>query len=68
MVDYNQFESILFDGHVARNEFLRAGISYALEKGWLEAGPEIRESQYTAVEYVLTEEGRKHFGLKLVSQ
>jgi hypothetical protein len=57
------FRSIQVDGQVARNPFLRGGINYGIDKGWLRQGEYIEEPQYTAQTYVLTDEGKKHFGL-----
>ena len=57
------FPAILFDGWIARNEFLRDGVNYGLRQGWLYEESEVNESQYTAVNYALTDKGKKHFGL-----
>ena len=57
------FESILLDGHEARSSFKRDGINYGLDNGWLCKKEDIEESQYTAVNYALTEKGKKYFGL-----
>ena len=54
---------IPFDGHTARNGFLRDGINYGQERGWLDEGKEINEEQWTTIEYRLTEKGKKYFGL-----
>lgn len=57
------FSSILMDGREYRNKFLRNGINYGINRGWLCVDDNIEESQYTAVTYKLTEEGKKYFGL-----
>ena len=57
------FEAILIDGWIARNEFLNAGIHYGINQGWLKKDSEINESQYTAINYALTDKGKEHFGL-----
>lgn len=57
------FDSILMDGRVAQNEFLRDGVNYGIKQGWLKLDHETNESQYTAMAYVLTAKGKKHFGL-----
>jgi len=53
---------ILYDGHEARNEFLREGITLGLENGWL-VGKEKNEEQWTTIEYRLTEKGKEYFKL-----
>lgn len=53
---------IIFDGHEARNEFLRDGINYGLENEWV-YGNEVEEEQWTTIKYRLTDKGKKHFGL-----
>lgn len=58
-----KFESILVDGHTARNEFLRDSLTYGLDQGWLKKKRDITEPQYTAMEYILTDEGKSHFGI-----
>ncbi len=57
-------QSILMDGHEARSEFLRDGINYGINQGWLRKDEDIEESQYTAMTYIPTDKGKKHFGLK----
>ena len=59
------FESILMDGHEARSEFKRDSLEYGIGQGWLCQDEDINESQYTAMTYKLTDEGKKHFGLDL---
>ena len=59
-----RFPSILFDGHTTRNRFLMEGLQFGIDKEWLQIVGEVKESQYTAVSYGLTEEGKKYFGLK----
>ena len=59
-----KFPSILMDGHEARNEFLRDALNYGINRGLLCVGEQINKSQYTAVNYVLTDQGKKHFGLE----
>ncbi|HLC78274.1 MAG TPA: hypothetical protein VJH92_04060 [Candidatus Nanoarchaeia archaeon] len=56
-------ESILMDGHEARSEFKRDVVNYGIDKGWLRKERDINESQYTAMTYILTGKGKKHFGL-----
>ena len=51
------------DGHQSRNKFLRDGINHGVDSGWLQVESEVNESQYTAINYELTEAGKKHFGL-----
>ena len=51
---------IIFDGHTARNEFLRDGVNYGIKQGWL-YGTEKNGEQWTTIEYRLTDEGKKHF-------
>ena len=58
-----RFESILFDGWEAKNSFLRDGLNYGIDMGWLKVSSEVKESQYTAVNYCLTDKGKLHFGL-----
>ncbi|MEK6890730.1 MAG: hypothetical protein AABX03_01190 [Nanoarchaeota archaeon] len=58
-----RFPAILFDGKISRNEFLRDGINYGLSQGWLYEKSNVEEPQYTAVNYALTDEGKRHFGL-----
>ena len=57
------FESILFDGWIARNPFKADLFKYGIKKGWLRKDRDIEESQYTASTYALTDKGKKHFGL-----
>ncbi|GAF74003.1 unnamed protein product [marine sediment metagenome] len=57
------FKEILIDGHEARSKFLRDAINHGLNRGWLQVTSQINESQYTAVNYGLTDGGRKYFGL-----
>jgi len=61
----NGFESILIDGHEVRSDFKRDGVHYGVNQGWLCKGEEINESQYTAINYKLTSEGKKHFGIEI---
>lgn len=65
-------KSIIMDGHAARSKFLRESVQYGLDKGLIKNGPDIDEDevlgkgmgQYFAFTYVLTEEGKKYFGLE----
>ncbi len=65
-------KSIILDGHTARSQFLRDSVNYGLEKGLIKNGQNIDEDevlgkgmgQYFAFTYVLTEEGKKYFGLE----
>jgi len=47
-----------FDGHTARNEFLRNGWNYAIDQGWLRV-EEVELEQETFMKGFLTEKGRK---------
>ncbi|MDP4039772.1 MAG: hypothetical protein Q8P57_04300 [Candidatus Pacearchaeota archaeon] len=58
-----KFESILVDAWELRNEFLKEGLSFGINKGWLKTENIIEESQYTAITYVLTDKGKEYFGL-----
>ena len=58
-----RFESILMDGHEARNSFLRQGIHHGIDEGLLYIESEVNESQYTAINYALTKKGKRYFGL-----
>ena len=60
----NRMPTILWDGHENRNPFLRDGITHGFDQGWLCVESEINESQYTAINYKLTDKGRKYFGVK----
>lgn len=60
-------ESILFDGHEARNKFLRDGLNWAIDQGiiyhdeksdWLYS-----DSQWTTLVYRLTDKGHEILGL-----
>ena len=57
----NGFYSIRIDGQECRSDFKREGINYGVSQGWLEVGKNIEEEQSGAVDYVLTEKGKKHF-------
>ncbi len=59
----NGLKSILLDGHEAKNPFKVDGINYGIKRGWLRKEDDIKESQYTAVTYVLTNKGKEYFGL-----
>ena len=59
-----KFQTILYDGHTARNSFLRQSMDYGIELGWLFVESEVNESQYTAQNLALTDEGKKHFCLE----
>lgn len=46
-----------FDGHTARNEFLRDGWNYAINQGWLRT-EEVELEQETFIKGFLTDKGR----------
>jgi len=47
-----------FDGHTARNEFLRNGWNYAVDQGWLRV-QEVELEQETFFKGFLTEKGKQ---------
>ena len=51
-----------YDGHTARNKFLRKGWNYAVDQGWLKV-EEVELEQETFSKGFLTEKGRKDLGL-----
>ena len=60
------------DGHTLRNKFLRESLQYGVNKGWLQRGEDMDEDdilgpgmgQSLAYTYRLTDEGKRHFGIK----
>lgn len=48
-----------FDGHAARNEFLRDGWNFAIDKGWLRVVESTSDEQDNFLKGYLTEQGRK---------
>jgi hypothetical protein len=59
-----KYETILYDGWIARNPFMHDVFIYGTNQGWLEVASEINEEQYTAINYRLSEKGKDHFDLK----
>ena len=56
--------AIIYDGHTARNPFLRAVFNFGIEKGWLSKPIEGGDSQWTEYHYFLSEKGKEYFGKK----
>ena len=59
----NRAKSILMDGHEARSPFKRDAFNYGIDQGLLRKHEDIEDSPYTAMTYVLTDKGKKSFGL-----
>ena len=57
-------ETILVDGDILRDNFLRESVSLGIEKGWLEVKSKLEEEQWTTLFYGLTKTGRNYFGLE----
>ena len=60
-----RFSNILLDGHdYSRVPFLVESVRLGLDNGWLKYDGTIEEQQWTTEIYILTDDGKKYFGLK----